>query len=737
MHKALVLLSICALSICAPTASAADWPSWRGVNSDGVSPDAGLPSSWSPEGDNLLWKADVGGRSAPVVLDGRVCVIRLAEPQDATKWQEQVVCLDEKTGEVRWDHRYNVYQTDIPHHRVGWSSPVGDPSTGVIYTQGVEGRITAFKPDGEILWKRSLSEQIGRISGFGGRTTFPVLDEDLLIVSFLTAGFGPNFIPRHRYYALNKSTGDTVWISTPGAAPKDTTYSSAVVREIDGRRLLIDGNGDGGVYALDVKTGKKVWGFSISKRGLNSSVVVDGTTVFASHSEENSDGSTAMGRLVALDASDVTEGQPAELWRVEGFTGGYASPIVDNGILYHVDNSANLTAFDVKNGEQLWKENLGIAQRASPVLGDGKLYVSDVDGQFHIFKLNGRSRPEKTDHDEFKEEDGSATQINGSPAIANGVVFFPTNNTLYAIGNGDAQSNRATKILGDSQKAPAGAAVAHIRVTPAEVVLRPGDTQRFRAQAFDDHGRLIGNARGVQWSVGEGLSASVAGDGMLTVAADNKPSGGMVVASAGDQKGQAFVAVRHKIPFEMDFSGLPEKGVPASWTASRGAFGGAELDGEKVYLKPSANQRSWRRTVYVGQPDDAGYEIAVDVRATEMRRRMPDAGLVSHRYTVAMMGNAQKLMIRTWMSEFDRFVKEIRFRWDPDVWYRMKVRVEPTGENQPTTIRAKVWPRDEAEPDAWTIEATDSIGHTHGSPGIYGYSSADIYYDNLAVKPAE
>ena len=246
MHKALILLSICAL-----TASAADWPSWRGVNADGLSPDAGLPASWSPEGENLLWKADVGGRSAPIVLDGRVCMIRLAEPQDASRWQEQVVCLDEKTGAIRWEHRYNVFQTDIPHHRVGWSSPAGDPATGVIYTQGVEGIVTAYQPDGSMLWSRSLDEEVGRFSGFGGRTTFPVLDEDLVIVSFLTAGFGPNFIPRHRYYALNKSTGDTVWISTPGKAPYDTTYSSAVVREIDGRRLLIDGNGDGGVYAME------------------------------------------------------------------------------------------------------------------------------------------------------------------------------------------------------------------------------------------------------------------------------------------------------------------------------------------------------------------------------------------------------------------------------------------------------------------------------------------------------
>ena len=79
-----------ALSVLLPllgglSAQAADsdtWSSWRGIASDGTSADEGLPESWSPDGENLLWKAPYGGRSTPVVVDGRVCVIRLAEPDD-------------------------------------------------------------------------------------------------------------------------------------------------------------------------------------------------------------------------------------------------------------------------------------------------------------------------------------------------------------------------------------------------------------------------------------------------------------------------------------------------------------------------------------------------------------------------------------------------------------------------------------------------------------------------------
>ena len=80
----------------------------------------------------------------------------------------------------------------------------------------------------------------------------------------------------HRYFAFDKHTGELVWVSQPGGRPFDTTYSVPVVVVINGQRLLIAGNADGAIYAMKVRTGEKVWGFQLSKRGINSSVVVAG-----------------------------------------------------------------------------------------------------------------------------------------------------------------------------------------------------------------------------------------------------------------------------------------------------------------------------------------------------------------------------------------------------------------------------------------------------------------------------
>src|ERR1700676_176609 len=54
----------------------ADWASSRGPHQDGVSTDVDLVAKWSPAGENLVWRADLVGRSTPVVVGGRGCAHR-------------------------------------------------------------------------------------------------------------------------------------------------------------------------------------------------------------------------------------------------------------------------------------------------------------------------------------------------------------------------------------------------------------------------------------------------------------------------------------------------------------------------------------------------------------------------------------------------------------------------------------------------------------------------------------
>ena len=71
---------------------------------------------------------------------------------------------------------------------------------------------------------------------------------------------------------------------------------------------------------------------------------------------------------------------------------------------------------------------------------------------------------------------------------------------IYCIGT--KKNVTPTPTMAVENKAPAGAAVAHVQVVPAEVMLKPGEKPQFKVLTYDANGKLIGPAHGVQWSIG-------------------------------------------------------------------------------------------------------------------------------------------------------------------------------------------------------------------------------------------
>lgn len=92
---------VSALLLAVGSALAADWPSWRGVNRDGVTPETGWSHDWPADGPTRIWKAAVGtGFSSVVVADGRLFTMGWADGKDT------VHCLDAATGDTRWTRSY-------------------------------------------------------------------------------------------------------------------------------------------------------------------------------------------------------------------------------------------------------------------------------------------------------------------------------------------------------------------------------------------------------------------------------------------------------------------------------------------------------------------------------------------------------------------------------------------------------------------------------------------------------
>lgn len=717
MLKGLVFAVVWAGSV----AAGADWPDWRGPNRDGRSAEKNLPSRWSPQGENLLWKAEIGGRSAPVVFQDRVYLMSTAGKGESL--QERVVCLDANTGKLLWDYKYNVFLSDVPPHRISWASPTVDPQTGNVYVFGVGGSLIGFTREGKKLWERSLAEEMGLVTTHGGRTVSPVVEDDLVVVSGITSGWGEQARAAHRFMAFDKRTGEMVYVSAPGGRPYDTTYSPPVIADIDGMRLFIAGGSDGAMHAIQLYTGQPVWKFVMSKRGINTGAAVHGSTVFVSHSEENLD-TNEMGLLAALDGTARGDIQKDRIkWQVKGFQGGYSSPVIDGDRLLQIDNGANLFAFDLITGRQLWKQNLGTIQKASPVLGDGKLYVGTENGKFYIIRP-GQEKAEILDADQLP---GEQEAIIASAAISDGRIYLVSTERTYCIGrkSGGAGSGGAGR-----SPAPAPGPAAQLQVTPTEVVLAPGAQMRFRVRVFDGNGWLIGEEKAAQWSL-EQLTGQISADGVFTAAADRLPQAGKVKATVGNLTGAARVRVIPPLPYDETFDGLAPRSTPAFWINTAGKFEVREMEGRKVLVKLADNPFTKRARTFFGPIDWSNYTIEAEVSAVERRRQMGDAGLVAQRYNLILFGNNQRLELQSWQPETTRTVMK-DFPWKSNTWYRLKLRVE----NRPDgSVRAlgKAWPASEPEPAQWTLERVDPVPNRQGSPGIYADAPFEVYFDNLRV----
>ncbi len=352
-------LTLALLLFLASSVPAGDWTYWRGPAMDGISPETGLIDDWNPEGgegSNVRWQRDdLGGRSTPVVYQGKLYTLVRSHPGTNIEG-EKVVCVDLASGGTVWEHSFNVYLSDVPDTRVGWSSCVVDPETGNVYAQGVCGLFLCLDGNtGEVKWEIPLHEQFGLLSTYGGRTNFPIVFEDLVITSGVIIGWGDMAKPCHRYLAFDKRSGDAVWFSGTRELPDDTTYSAPCLTVINGQTALIFGAGDGGVWAMQPRTGQPIWKYWFSRRGLNVPPLAVGDRVYSSHSEENMTG-TMMGAVVALDATgqgDITD--TGELWKVEEIMAGKTAPLLIGNRLFIFDDRAKLHVLDSASGERVGK----------------------------------------------------------------------------------------------------------------------------------------------------------------------------------------------------------------------------------------------------------------------------------------------------------------------------------------------------------------------------------------------
>ncbi|MGB8853470.1 MAG: PQQ-binding-like beta-propeller repeat protein [Pirellulales bacterium] len=782
LSRVLTYLSIAAwVATACPTIPAADWPDWRGPNQDRHYVGPPLVTAFDPEqGTNVAWKNDeAGGISTPVIMGGKLFTLvrhKPGTPEEA----EKVLCLDATTGTKLWENVFNVYLSDVPAERVGWSAVVADPASNTVFAHGVCGAFTAIDAaTGATKWQRSLHEEFGFLSTYGGRTNIPVVFEDLVIASAVVTGWGDTARPAHRFLGMDKATGVVRWMNGTKELPEDTTYSTPSLADFGGVAALVFGSSDGSLWNFQPRTGKAAWNFKLSRRGINTAPLVDGETVIISQSEENLD-NTSMGSATVFKAAgigDITA--TAAIWQKKGVMDGRSMPVVLGERIYFIDDGAKVYAFDKATGAAVGRPQklLGTIVRGSPLVADGKLYVCSTGG-WHVLEPTAEG-VKFVNRMRFDEED----EVTASPIAANGLLYLTTGARLYCLGSQAqpvASGPVASRVeaVSAATKGPAGEP-AWVQIVPAEAQIAAGETLQLKARLFDAAGRFVEESP-AEFTTTAG---TVSANGTYTAPADAHAAA-IITAKVGNLAGKSRIRSMPPLPWRFDFEEIPlaadpKTGVvkgepPLPWIGMRYRHVVREVDGSKCLVKVTTIPKGTRSQGWIGPITLHDYVIRADIRARETgvgkpgdpatpttsssntdadaftkafgnpaaleKARMPDMGLIAQRYTLDLMGAAQQLQLRSWPPQVaTHFSKTIPFPWEAGRWYTMKFEARTHASTSDLDefawLRGKVWPRGEPEPEAWTIEATHAGGNLQGSPGFFGNSKdSEIYIDNVSVE---
>jgi len=743
------IASLCALSPFGAAEELRGWLNWRGPQQNGTSLEKGLPDAWEVGGKNHLWDIELQGRGTPVIADGRVYTWGYrGERFDLV---EVLACLDEATGDLIWERRFHDFLSDIPYNRYAIGSPVIDAETRTLFLMTTWGQLFCFDLEGELRWERSMMEEFGRNVYPNGRTGAPTIERDFVVVRGVTNNWGSHAPPRDRLYTFDKRTGALVWSSTPGVGPpflKDSSFATPYYDFWEGRRVLYTGIGSGAVVCVNAWSGEPIWRSQQIVGGINSSVVVYGGKVIAIHGKQNLD-TTETGRLFALEIPDGDRlqagerpfelGKEDEAWRLPliMFT---SSPVLVGDRLYQVTLTGDLHCIDVTRGVELWQKKLGNQQvHASPLHADGKLYVPLNEGEFYVLRPTDEGAQELA----RLELEGNCL---GSPAAWNGKVYVHTTKRLYCFGSREDNTGNLPDPL-PPLGYPAPGKAASLQIVPNEVVMRPGEKVALRVWALDAMGQRIGLVKGtIDWSHEGpgGMDATFDPSGALVAGAKARPSAGTFRATAGELTGTARGRIVPGVPFSQDFESIElsethPDGVrygqpPARWILGRVKWEVREHEGSKVLAKTTGNLIHHKAVTFVGHPHESDTTMTADVMTDGNRRGAGEVGLVHQRYIIKLRGNHDEIEVN---SNLERFRVSVPFEVRPKTWYRMKTRVD-VADDGTGVVRAKVWPRGDSEPEAWTVEAEHDRAHRRGAPGVFGFSPQEsyrVYIDNLEVQP--
>jgi len=421
------------------------WPSFRGRSASGVLEGMNLPDHWDgTTGENILWRTPIPGlaHSSPIVWGDRIFVTTAvsslpsasfkpglygdgdaSEDRSTQKWT--IIAIDKKTGKTIWERvAYEGAPLNKRHMKSTYASAT--PATDgrlVVAWFGSQG-VFAYDVNGTFRWKVDL----GRVnmgaydipSYEWGPASSPIIWGNFVFVQCDTQA--DSFV-----MALRKDTGEIAWKTRRQEYPSWGTPTVATI----GTNAQLVTNASRFIRAYDPETGKELW------RLGGSSLITAPTPIFSDDVIVVASGRAPERPIFVIKPGargDVTLPQgktssAAIAWSRTGRGSYMPTPLIYNGILYVLGNNGVFDAYELKTGVEIYRQRLatiGDGYSASPVASDGKIYLSNEDGDMTVVQAGREFRAVATN--------SMGDLLMATPALSDGVMYVRTAKTLFAIG---------------------------------------------------------------------------------------------------------------------------------------------------------------------------------------------------------------------------------------------------------------------------------------------------------------
>ncbi len=431
--------------IAEPGPAGANWPSFRGKDASGVAEDQNLPDKWDGKtGENILWRTPIPGlgHSSPIVWGEHIFISSAvssdphatfkpgqygdgdaSEDRSAQKWT--LFALDKKSGKVLWERvAYEGVPREKRHMKSTYASST--PATDgriVVAWFGSQG-VYAYDLNGRPLWKVDL----GRLNLGAydiptyewGTASSPIIWDHLVILQ--CDNQDDSFV-----IALDADTGKQVWKTDQEELP---SWATPAVGMTSNGPVLVT-NAPNFIRGYDPRTGKELW------RLGHSSKITAPTPVYSADQFLIASGRQPERPIFAVKAGargDLTlpEGKTssdAVVWSRTGRGSYMPTPLLYQGLLYVLNNNGLFDCYDWKTGDEIYRPRLpvvGSGFSASPVAADGKIYLSNEDGDMLVIAAGRKF--------EHLGTNSIGELLMATPALSEGVMYIRSAQSVLAVG---------------------------------------------------------------------------------------------------------------------------------------------------------------------------------------------------------------------------------------------------------------------------------------------------------------